>query len=376
MKKSLAAIAIGAGLVLALTACGSTTDTPSGGGTDAPAGDVPQAIVDMAAAAAEPQTYDGPTTSPDITTDVTVVSIPCSMAAAGCARWDAGVHAAADVLGWDVQTIDPAFDPTKTNDAFQQAINMGADAVVMISIDPALVSNSIAAARQAGIVVVSAGAGYEDDPYTDDGIQYDVSAHGPEQGEWIGAVACNALGGAGNVMTFIDEQFKLVQQRMAGVDKSLAECPGITTKQEQISAADLGTVLQGKVAAMLQANPDVNAVIVPADAFTTDFLVALQQIGRNDVSVYSMDANENIVENVADGGAVKGTIGVALEWQGWATLDNVNRLLADGTTTENHDGVQIRLVSEAFIPEGNQYTGDSDFEAIYTELWTTGAYSG
>jgi ribose transport system substrate-binding protein len=375
MMKFIPAMTMGAVLALGLTACGSTNDAGGGGAGDS-AVNAPQSVIDLANQASQPQPWKGPRTSPPIAKGATVVSIPCGMAATGCARWDSGVHAAAQVLGWNVQTIDPALDPNKSNEAVHQAISLGAKAIVMISIDPALVANSVAAARKAGIVVVSAGAGWENEKLGSDTIQHEVSAHGTEQGEWTGATVCRDLGAKGDAMLFLDPQFKLVQQRIDGAQAALKkDCPGITTQVEQISAADLGTVLQSKASALLQANPNVKSIVVGADAFTSDFLVALQQVGlQNKVSVYSMDANPQVVQNIVDNGAVKGTVGVGLEWQGWATMDNVNRLL-QGQPVNEEDGVPIRMVSKDFIPKDQSYTGDLDYAAAYTKLWTTGQYS-
>lgn len=374
MKKLLSTLALGSALVLTLAACGTT-----GGGeasSSSASGDVPQEILDLVTSANEVQTWTGPTDGPTAVTGKKIVSIPCSMAATGCARWDEGIHAAGEELGWTVETIDPAFDPQKANDAIQQAINMKADGVVFISIEPALLANSIAAAREAGLVVVSAGNGWEDEKLDATTIQKDVSPQGFKQGQWAGAQACADAGGKGDVLLIDDPEFRLVSQRIAGAADSLAKCSKMTVTTQQVAAADIGSTLQQKAAALLQANPNVTSVVIGADAFATDFLVAIRQLGLQDkVRVYSEDGNADIIQDIVDGGATKGTVGVSLEQQGWATLDAVNRLL-QGKTVAANDGVQIRMVSSNFIPKGNIYKGDFDFESAYKSLWSTGAFKG
>nr|GLK35101.1 hypothetical protein GCM10017611_19530 [Rhodococcus wratislaviensis] len=354
---------------IALTGCGRIGDASDArGGSNAA---VPSTVAELVATASEPQPWSGPGTSPPAAKDVSVVVIPCSLAS-GCSRWNDGVHAAGEALGWTVQTIDPAFDPAKMNQAIQQAIDLGADAIVTWVVDPALVASSVAAARDAGIVVIGGANGQEDAPVTPDGFQHGVSLHGASQGEWVGAQACNDLDAQGEVLIITDPSFDILTQRVDATKAYLNEnCPEVSVAVEQVSANDVGTVLQNKVSAFVQRNPHVRGLIAPVDLFTTDAVVALQQLGNTDVKVYSVDGDPSSVENIEDGGPVVATVGSALEWAGWASIDNVNRLL-QGEPANGDDGVPNRMVTENFIPRDFIYRGDIDYTSNYTKLWETG----
>jgi len=374
MKKFVMTLGASALVLGLLTACGTTSSPSGSSGTDAAGGEVPAEVTDLATVSAEPQPWAGPTTSPALAKDKFIVSIPCGLAAAGCARIDEGVHAAAEAAGWQVQTIDPANDQNKMNAAIQQAISLGADGIALNSIEPALIQSAVAAARQAGLMVVNANAGREDDPVTDTSVQHDVSLQGVKQGNMIAATICVDTGGSADVMILQDKQFNLVNQRVEGTQDYLTNCPGITSQVQAIAINDLGTVLQSKVKALLGSNPDTTAVVSPSDAFTPDVISAIQQAGLADkVKVYSMDGNAQVVANIVAGGPAIASVGGALQMEGWAQVDNLNRLFAGESTVD--DGIPIRVINADNAPAGGEYDGDVDYQAKYTELWTTGATS-
>ena len=363
-----------AAVALILSGCGTTAGSTAGTGDskNGSAAGVPTAVKSLVAAASRPQPWQGPTSSPPAVKGKFIVSIPCSMAA-GCSRWDAGVHAAAAVLGWKVQTIDPAFDISKMNQAIMQAIDLHADAIVTTTVDPAWVASSVAAARRKGIVVLSSAVGHEDAPITADGFQHEVSLHEVTQGEWVAAQACADMGAKGHLLMVTDPSYDILTKRVNATKAYLSKnCPKMSVTLEQVSASDMGTVMQNKVSAFMQRNPDLTGVITPVDIFTTDIVAALQQLGKNDIKVYSIDGDPSSVHNIADGGPVRATVGSALEWEGWATIDNVNRLL-QGQPANKEDGVPGRLVTKQNIPDDFTYRGDLDYAAMYTKLWKTGS---
>ena len=376
--------AVGAGvlaLLMSLTACSSPTETANNaaGSNGGQSSTVSETVKSIVREASGEQPWAGPLQGPIAERGKLVVSIPCGLAAPGCARWDAGLHEAAKVLGWEVRTIDPAFDPAKANDAITQAINLGADAIVSVAWDPALFTNSIAAAREKGIVVVTAAAGYEDQPVKKDFINYDVNGNSPLAGRWTAAALCEGMNASGTALLIDDPQYLVATQRIDAAQELLTkECPDIKVIRQTASITDFGTVGQSKAVAMLQTNPDVNAILFNSDPYVSDFLVAMEQLGLNDaIDVYSMGAEEHIVKNIEEGGPVKADVGQASEHQGWSTLDATNRLLqGEAGPGKDKDGIQQRLVTPDWIPEGGSYVGDVDFRAKYTELWTTGKTQG
>jgi ribose transport system substrate-binding protein len=348
-KRAMAVVAAGGlALLMSLTACSSPAETQGAGDSAGETSAVSETVKALVEEASGPQPWAGPLDGPIAEPGKKIVSIPCGLAAAGCSRWDAGVHEAAEALGWDVTTIDPAFDPGKANDA---------------------------AARKAGIAVVTTASGYENEPITEDFINYDLNGNSPLAGKWTGAALCEGLNGKGTALLVDDPQYLVATQRIDAAEKLLKEeCPNITVTRQTASSTDFGTVGQSKAVATLQANPDVNAILFNSDAYANDYLVALQQLGLNDsIDLYSMGAEEQFVSSIKDGGPAKASVGLAAEGHGWATLDATNRILHGQEGPPNdQSNVMQRMVTADWIPEGGKYEGDVDFRAIYTKLWSTG----
>jgi ribose transport system substrate-binding protein len=346
------------------------TGAPTGGSTG---GTVPAAATDLIKIASQPQPWQGPLSGPLGAKNKFVVSIPCGLAARGCARFDVGVKAAAKVLGWRVLTIDPNFDPNKANAAIRQAISLKADAIAVGAVDPALIKNSIAAARSAGIVVVQTGDGHDFDPLTPDGVNYDVGMKGPTAGQWEAAKICSDLGAKGKVMMLEDKQFQILEQRIDNAVSWLKDnCPAVKTDVKLVTATDVGTVIQSKVKALLASNPDVGALLVAGDPPASDIIPMLRET-QSKVRLYACDAGEQIIASIKAGGPVAATVGSAVEMAGWAQMDNINRLLQGASADKANQVVQIRLITADYTPpNGVEYDGDVDFATKYTQLWQTG----
>jgi ABC-type sugar transport system substrate-binding protein len=366
------AVTLSAVAVFALAACSTPSSTLTG---DAANAVVPDDIAALAEAATGPQeTWAGPTTSPEIASDVFVVGISSNLAAEGISRNNDGAAEAAAELGWTYQSIDAAGSSDAVSAAIRQAISLGADAIALNTVEPALSSEAIAEARAAGIVVVNTDSGREDEPVTDSSVQHDVPLNGQVQGEMLGAKMCADLGGAGSVLILPDPQFALLVQRLDATVEVLAECQGISTTEVQINAGDIGTALQSQVKQVVAANPDADAIWLGADAFAPDIQVALDEIG-SDIAIYSFDGNAQIVAGIRDGDSnVVATVGAPMERQGWAQMDNINRLLQGEGAVE--DAIDSRLLTADNVPDTDRYDGEIDFKAIYLELWTTGSYAG
>jgi ribose transport system substrate-binding protein len=369
-RARLGVVALSTVAVLGLAACSSNTTT-----ADEADAVVPDNIAALAESAAGPQeTWAGPTSSPAVASDVFVVGIASNLAAEGISRNNDGAAEAAAELGWTYQSIDAAGNSDAVSAAIRQAISLGADAIALNTVEPALSSEAIAEARAAGIVVVNTDSGREDEPVTDSSVQHDVPLNGQVQGEMLGAKMCADLGGAGSVLILPDPQFALLVQRLDATTEVLAECQGISTTEVQINAGDIGTALQSQVKQVVTANPDADAIWLGADAFAPDVQVALDEIG-SDIAVYSFDGNGQVIAGIRSGdSSVVATVGAPMDRQGWAVMDNINRLLQGEATVE--DAIDSRLITADNVPETDRYDGEIDFKAIYLELWTTGTYAG
>ena len=316
--------------------------------------------------------WNGPTTGPIAPKGKFIVSIPCTRLAYGCARIDDGVKAAAKVLGWKVLTIDPKGDPAAANDAVRQAIRLKADGIVVGAIDPVVLKASIAEARKAGIVVVDPVSARAPSPT---GINHDVSIQGFKEGRVLGAYIAVASNGTAQVGIMDDKEFPHQALRTGGIKASLAKCSGCKIVGESnFVVTDIGTQLGPKSQSFLSANPSITWLSVAFDAATGDVVAASQQAGARKVKIVSMDGNPQNLAFIQQGKQTA-TVAAPLDRTGWASMDNINRVI-NGQKPTVDDGIPIRLVTKANVADFLKHGfGPVNYQAKYTQLWKTGKTS-
>ena len=369
-KKSLKLAFTGVVIIAFLAGCSSATGgATAGGGASA----VPAALSDLVTSAMKPiETWTGPTTGPIAKAGISVVSIPCAGAAYGCAEIDRGVIAAAKVLGWHVLSIDPKGDPAAASAAIRQAIQIKANAIVLGSWNATVLKVPIAEARAAGIIVINA---VDVAPLAADGPNHNITIQGEMAGEILGAYMVVHSKGTAQVGLMNDEEFPNQFLRAAGIKKSLALCTGCAViGASNFAVTEIGTTLTAKSQAFIQANPKMNWLWVAFDAAASDVVIGAGQAGASKVSIGSMDGNPQNIDFIAAG---KETASVVenLQWTGWASMDNINRIL-NGQEPATDDGIAIRLITADNVADFKANgIGPIDYQGIYTKLWTTGAAS-
>jgi ribose transport system substrate-binding protein len=100
--------------------------------------------------------WQGPTTpvTPP-TTKFKVVGISCYSILHGCITPLVGAQHAAQALGWSMTILDGKGDPTVWAKDMDQAINSGANVIILGAVDGDLIKPQLAKAKAKGIIVVS-----------------------------------------------------------------------------------------------------------------------------------------------------------------------------------------------------------------------------
>lgn len=348
-----------------VTGCSSQ---PVGGAAES--GDVPERLEKLVIASTEKKDWTAPAASSRPANDKLIVAVTAIAASESIQLIEAGVQDAVRSLGWEYKTIDAAGDQNKMNAGIDSAVTLGADAIILDSIDPKLVKNSIAQAREAGVAVVSInGTGGIPFEVTATTIQADETFPAYEQGYATGAKICVDTDGAGQVALFPNDEFAGAVERMRGVREGLSECPAVKiVKEAPFTVSELSTSLTVKVKSLLQANPTVNAVAIPGDYSALDVITAITEAGYAEkVAVYSFDGNAQQMDWLRKGNIIASEAVVGLEWQGWAAVDNLNRLF--NSTPVVQQKIPFRLLTKDTAPSSGGYQGDVNYEAEYLKAW-------
>ncbi|MBT8163170.1 MULTISPECIES: sugar ABC transporter substrate-binding protein [Arthrobacter] len=352
---------------LALTGCASSQGTPSSGGGN---NDVSAARKVLGEATAKVTTFDFPAEQVAAPKDKLVVAVPCAYAAEGCKREVDAIAEAAKALGWRYQMIDPAGDPDKMRAAVRTAIQLHADGIFLGSIPSSVVKDDILTARSGGIKVVNMSEPAPDG-FADANTLYDHT----KAGRWNAAYLTVATKGAGKVISVNDPEFPSVVEWHQGFVDGLKElCPGCRmVKDTNFQIANLQTQVPTDFQATLQANPTANAVWTAYDPVALSLAPVIKRSPQNGkITVVSQNGDPGALQAIKAGDQpFKATIGVSVEWQSYAAVDQMVRLLAGNLPAS----LKTVNVPEKLISADNvssiPWDGDLDWKDTYLKLWKT-----
>jgi ribose transport system substrate-binding protein len=226
---------------------------------------------------------------------VGIVSI--SATEANNARYIKGAEAAADKLGWQVSVIDAAGSADQANAAIQNFVQRGAGAIVDMVFPYSSIGAGLAAAKDAGIPVVTWGGGIGSSVAATNG------SGGPMAAPVIEQMLAD-LGNKGSVLALTYRTGEVCRNREVVLDEMLAEHPEITVTKNEVRIPGYFEDGAQYANAWLASHPagEENLAIWGCwDDPAIGAIGALRQQGRDDVKVYGINGNAQALENIKNG---------------------------------------------------------------------------
>jgi ribose transport system substrate-binding protein len=371
-----ALLALTAAPLIALSACASATgassseETSSAPVTGAAAECAAQAKTDVDAQR-EPLDLVVPTESIDVSSlqgkslwfiTVTMNQFSTDMAA--------GVQEAADAAGVTTVLYDGQGSANRFTEGMNQAIAQDAGGIVLVGIEPSLISSELAAAEAAGIPVLNTLNSNPDDAVPDGmfaNFTSDFTSDGRTAAEW----ALNDSGCDLNMVIVKASTVPVWNYLAEGAEQAVEElCPDTcTTTTLDLDAANIATDLSSKLQTALQKDPDVNYVFVVWDSGVPYAQPVVASSGTN-AKILARDGIAASLEMVA-GGTQDLTVATPPPgWIGWAATDDVFRAMLGAEPSGLV--VPTRLVDADNVGDGSDadvspnYT---DYQSEFSKLW-------
>lgn len=302
-----------------------------------------------------------------------VVLIPTSLQAEAAVRPVDGMKAALKKLGWKAQVLDGKGTPSVYNSDIQQAINLHAAAIITDGVDPALVKNSLAAARSHGIVVISdAETGDPNVSPTPPSTGYyaDVSPDETAMGKAIGQEIICASNKKADVLAFNDAEYASV---VKFIDAAVAEVKSCSTckveKVVQTNVTQLMSTIPSETVSAIRTNPSINSVLSGYDPVAVFQIPALQSAGLlNKVKLYSEYGDVQNLKFIRTG-KQEATVAVPYEWSGWAAVDEMLRAMTHKPLVNENIPFALITKTANMPPAGQPFTGGVNYAAEYAKLW-------
>jgi ribose transport system substrate-binding protein len=355
-------------MALVAAACGKSDDDSSTATTAKVDTAAAQQVVDKAMA---PVTaWPGPTSAPAALAGKKVGFISCAQAAEGCTREAAGAAEGARAIGWTPIVLDGQGDQQRQLAAMNSLIDQKVDAIIIVSINAAAVSDAMQRATRSGIPVISTVA---PDPTAFGGLM-NVGPDDTAAGRALAAYV--ATHGGGRVAMFDHNENPAVANRGKGFRDGLAEfSPSSKVVYTQsVTLTQIGPPEEQLMSAFLQTHPkgDVQWLFAGFDAMLAPLVKTADREGRTELQAFSVDGNLENLGFIRSGVVETFTIGYPLEWVGWAAIDELNRKLQNQPLVA--ENIPFRLLDKTNLPApGKPYEGDFDFRTQFKQLWNTKA---
>ena len=372
-----------------LSACGGTSSSPTTGAasgsvagtsSSATAGTAPATANSAAVSDAQRAVtalygnkFVAPATSPRPQPGKRLVLISCGQSITACSDGIDGAAAAAAKLGWKTTIVDTKGDLSQAPAAIQQAIVSHADGIYMYAINCTYVKQALEAAKQAHIPVVagesldcdpshplfSAGVSYVEGPYAEYIRQYGI-----DQAKYIVA----KTDGRAKVIVLYesDDLGGTTIQEKAQV-AYLRSCPTCKVYEVPYTINDLSTGLQQKVQQALLQHSDANAVVVQYDAVLLSGVAAAVRASGHKVLLMAAEGDAPTLALVRSGEVTAG-IGIPIAWEGWAGVDDLNRLFHGQQPVSS--GIALQFYDRTHnLSKAGRYAPPVDFAAAYAKAW-------
>jgi ribose transport system substrate-binding protein len=189
-------------------------------------------------------------------------------------------------------------------------------------------------------------------------------------------------GGNAKIIQFRQTDTGITNLQADGFERELKEvCSTCTLTNVDWVGTELGPALQQKAEQALLKNPDVDAVVVPADAaLTGGVMAALDASGRsNEIIIVGGEGTNEVLDIVRRRPAGTHVVmALPVEWDAYTAIDALNRLFnKQKPSSAPGEGLQLVDLEHGLPATGQKYVPlrdgqPVDFAALYAKAWANG----
>jgi ribose transport system substrate-binding protein len=379
----------------AATAPSAATATSAATGT--PDGSI-ASLTDVESAKALVQRFSQPVASVGVTEPASkkpepgkeIVFLECPVPT--CKVFGDGIEQATDLLDWELTRLTYQFTPEGQQSAFQQALDLGPDAIMSSGQTPAVTVQQRQAAAEAGIPFFDNSAVYENDPTTAIGrvdedpapptlLLEPASFVGFQNGTLPAAWAIAQTDGNVHSIFVNVPDIPIIVPPQVSYEAALETvCPETCSNVVVAATVDeIGTTLPSKVVSTLQENPDTNYIVFTSGDFSLGVAAAVQAAGFDDVKLIGATPIQANVESMKAGGPDEAWAGVSNVVIGWRLVDGAVRYFNGDSIPSpvafSPDDTSAaawpvpRIYTTETAPTSSDFVEPADYAEIFSELW-------
>lgn len=369
IKKRKAALVFVAGMLTITTAISSSNASSK----------PTYASMHKSAIAMIPGTFQGPTVHSKAPAGIKIAAITCVSVLEGCVIPANGIAKAAAAIGWQSRTFDGGGTATSQNTQILNAITWGANVIALIAITPSAVQSGLAAAKKAGVLVVSGSSGISSPnatkatPAGEIPVAFDVSPNykslGQHLAQWIAADSK----GKANVGVYGDKEFDSINAQETGIVPALKTFAGVKSSSVMyFTASQIGGNLGAQIVGYLRSHPAVNYLYVPYDPPAAAVVQAIVTAGLGKhVKIVSALGNAQNLAYVKGGKVEAADAAYDNIYMGFAIVDQTIRLLnKQPLISPLGEGLPFQVLDKTNLPTySHSWTAPYDYQSKFIALW-------
>jgi ribose transport system substrate-binding protein len=305
-----------------------------------------------------------------------VIFLQCELPA--CARYVPGLEEATAALGWSAKT--EVFKNDQPGSALQQAISERPDYIAITGIPAAALEPQLAAARKAGIPVISCAT---PDRPTPDGYAVQCGGTLATDADYVGRWIINDSGGEANVVAVTIPQFPVLNTETDWLEANLERlCQACSLDQLDLTVDDVaGGAVSSKLIAFLQSHPDVDYVYFTFNDLSRGVPSALEAAGFGDKVKLVGAAGDAAIMKTIGSGQDAWTIAPNV-YSAWVMVDAMARLATGERLSPEYASkvyasptwvVDSAGSAKLLAPTGYDWHGPQGFQEKFKALWKLGA---
>lgn len=310
----------------------------------------------------------------------TIFEIPITSEVPFITAVEEGMRQAARAVGAELVVYPNQGTPSQWAQGIQAAITQRADAITLFAQNPSLLGPQLAEAERAGIpvIVVRTTGENEECQSAPDGSPYGTACvpgpfeqAGRLEADWVIAES----GGTANVLVITSSDARSTVPLLAGMEDEFAKrCPSCRVRYVDVPIPDWSTKVRGEVQSALVRDPEIDYVIPIYDSMSRFVAPAIRSSrARDRVKIATFNGTPFVLGMLQDADVVEMDVGENLSWVGWATMDQVFRVVA-GVPPAPSQNTPLRVFDDENVadagspPELDRGYGDA-YVRGYEELW-------
>lgn len=362
------------GLLAAGAAASLMAATRSGGAAES----LDQIKAQIQEATAPVKTWDGPTTGPKAPKGKFVVYVADTQTNAGAAGSAAGAKEAAAVLGWRYQLIDGQNTASGEASAFEQAIALKPDGIIIGSLAATQFKSLFKRASDQGIKIVSWHSSAAPGPIDEvPEVFWNLSTDPYKLANIAAKYAVTYSDGKANAVILTDPQFAIVNTKTKGEKDGIEASQGSSVLSiENAPYTQISQRMPSLMSALLQRYGKKLGFVLAFNDLYFDFSVPTLRAAGVAADgpphlISAGDGSSSAYDRIRKGEHQIGTVPEPLNLQGWQAMDELNRAFAgekpSGYVTKVHLVTKDNIDADGGAQ--SRFDPENGYRDQYKKIW-------